>query len=67
MCKPSKSYIIWTSQRTGSTYLCKCLLNTDVAGNPDEWLNTYPDHPNALFQKYSVNSPYELQKTVNNR
>lgn len=52
------------SQRTGSTYLCRCLQNTGVAGNPNEWLNTFPDHPKALFQKYKANSPAELQKAI---
>jgi len=62
--RPEKSYIIWTSQRTGSTYLCRCLQNCKVAGNPDEWLNTEPNHPEKLFEMYSCSRPAELQRVI---
>ena len=32
------TYAIWTTQRTGSTLLCKALELTGVAGNPNEWM-----------------------------
>ena len=34
---PQRSYIVWHSQRTGSTLLCTALENTHVAGVPNEW------------------------------
>ena len=34
---PSTSYIVWHTQRTGSTLLCTTLDATNVAGHPDEW------------------------------
>ena len=34
---PSISYIVWHTQRTGSTLLCTTLEATGVAGHPDEW------------------------------
>jgi trehalose 2-sulfotransferase len=52
------------SQRTGSTLLCRCLQNTGVAGNPNEWLNTYPVHPKSLYQKYNAKSSAELQSEI---
>ncbi len=36
---PARSYIIWFSQRTGSTLLASALAGTGVAGTPGEWLN----------------------------
>lgn len=36
--KPTLSYTIWFSQRTGSTLLNKALESTGVSGNPGEWL-----------------------------
>jgi LPS sulfotransferase NodH len=35
---PDTSYMIWFSQRTGSTLLCQALKSTGIAGNPAEWL-----------------------------
>jgi LPS sulfotransferase NodH/broad specificity phosphatase PhoE len=37
--KPTQSYTIWFSQRTGSTLLNYALNSTGVAGQPNEWLN----------------------------
>ena len=34
-----RSYIIWFSQRVGSTLLTQALEDTGVAGRPREWLN----------------------------
>jgi LPS sulfotransferase NodH len=41
--RPRLSYTIWSSQRTGSTLLCKALEATGIAGNPNEWLIHKPD------------------------
>ncbi len=64
MRRPEKSYIIWTSQRTGSSYLCRCLQNCKVVGNPDEWLYTESDHPEKLYDKYNCTKPIELQRAI---
>lgn len=64
MNRPTKSYIIWYSQRTGSTYLSRCLQNTGVAGNPNDWIDVYPGHPESLYQKYHASTPCELQKAI---
>lgn len=34
---PVSSYVVWHTQRTGSTLLCTTLDATGVAGHPDEW------------------------------
>jgi trehalose 2-sulfotransferase len=39
--RPKQSYIIWFSQRTGSTLLCGALADTGIAGRPTELLNDY--------------------------
>jgi LPS sulfotransferase NodH len=36
---PVRSYIIWFTQRVGSTLLTQALEDTGVAGRPREWLN----------------------------
>jgi LPS sulfotransferase NodH len=36
---PDQSYILWFSQRVGSTLLAQALEDTGIAGRPREWLN----------------------------
>lgn len=36
---PEQSYILWFTQRVGSTLLAQALEDTGVAGRPREWLN----------------------------
>lgn len=57
--KPKKSYIIWFTQRTGSTLLCKALESTGVAGVPNEWFT----NPN-LMEIYNAESYTELQEKI---
>lgn len=60
--KPEKSYIIWFSQRTGSTLLCKALESTGVAGTPEEWfLNS------DLKKEYQADDYTELQQKIWNK
>jgi trehalose 2-sulfotransferase len=61
MC-PTLSYIIWFSQRTGSTLLCKALESTGIAGRPNEWLHD-PETFN-LCKTYKVNTAEALQQTL---
>jgi LPS sulfotransferase NodH len=37
--QPEKSYILWFTQRVGSTLMAQALEDTCVAGRPREWLN----------------------------
>jgi trehalose 2-sulfotransferase len=55
--KPTLSYTIWFTQRTGSTLLCKALEKTQVAGIPAEWLYTW-------FGEQHVDNPAELQRRL---
>lgn len=52
--KPTLSYTIWFTQRTGSTLLCKALEATQIAGIPNEWLYTWISNRQAK-------SPTEIQ------
>ena len=38
MIVPTRSYILWFSQRVGSTLLAQALEDTGIAGRPREWL-----------------------------
>jgi len=47
---PDRAYIVCSTQRSGSTYLCKLLASTGVAGNPQEYFEARaetgsPPHP----------------------
>lgn len=56
--KPTLSYTIWFSQRTGSTLLYKALESTGVAGVPREWFNFPPE----LLTIYKKTNHAELQE-----
>ncbi|MBV9606353.1 MAG: sulfotransferase [Solirubrobacterales bacterium] len=50
MLQPRQAYIICSTQRSGSTYLCRLLASTGVAGNPQEYFEAraetgLPPHP----------------------
>ncbi|MGM0882703.1 MAG: Stf0 family sulfotransferase [Bacillota bacterium] len=60
--KPTNSYTIWFSQRTGSTLLFKALESTGVAGVPGEWL-TEPN-PETFSIQY-LRKIWEDGTTVN--
>ena len=50
MIEPNRAYIVCSTQRSGSTYLCKLLASTGVAGNPQEYFEARaetgsPPHP----------------------
>lgn len=50
MTEPSRAYIVCSTQRSGSTYLCRLLASTGVAGNPQEYFEARaetgsPPHP----------------------
>ena len=59
--KPRLSYIIWFSQRNGSTVLCKGLESTGIAGNPGEWLNH--NDVESIYEAYETrDAPALLQR-----
>ena len=50
MSYPSRAYVVASTQRSGSTYLCQLLASTGVAGNPQEYFEARaetgsPPHP----------------------
>ena len=47
---PDRSYVVCSTQRSGSTYLCRLLVSTGVAGTPQEYFEARaetgsPPHP----------------------
>ncbi|MCR8658702.1 Stf0 family sulfotransferase [Paenibacillus endoradicis] len=60
--KPTLSYTIWFSQRTGSTLLNLALASTGVAGNPAEWITSRD--PNAIT-KEDIESIWSYGSTSN--
>lgn len=48
--RPSRAYLVCSTQRSGSTYVCRLLTSTGVAGNPQEYFEAraetgMPPHP----------------------
>ncbi|RXZ83756.1 hypothetical protein EBB07_05065 [Paenibacillaceae bacterium] len=62
--KPTLSYTIWFSQRTGSTLLNKALASTGVAGDPSEWLHFQHNDP-ATFKREDLERIWEHGTTPN--
>ena len=60
--RPTLSYIVWTSQRTGSTLLCKALELTGIAGKPNELLTV--GEPFDLFKMHEVDTLEALQRKL---
>jgi trehalose 2-sulfotransferase len=51
---PPRAYIVCSTQRSGSTYLCQLLASTGVAGNPQEYFEARaetgsPPHPSYFL------------------
>jgi trehalose 2-sulfotransferase len=57
---PRQSYILWFSQRVGSTLLAQTLEDTAIAGRPREWLNV----PGDVVAKYGVANAGELRDVL---
>src|SRR3954470_20809172 len=55
---PIRSYVIWFSQRVGSTLLTQALEDTGIAGRPREWLNVAGGD---LLGHYQVGTSLELR------
>jgi trehalose 2-sulfotransferase len=59
---PAQSYIIWFSQRTGSTLLTQALEDTGIAGRPREWLNA--SSAEQLLASHGATTARELRDTL---
>ena len=60
--RPSQSYIIWFSQRVGSTLLADVLSATGIAGKPQELFNEYTTFD--LMGLFGVSEPVELREAI---
>ncbi len=59
---PTQSYIIWFSQRVGSTVLAQALEDTGVAGKPREWFNS--SSTDALYAEFGVEDASGLREAL---
>jgi len=60
--QPRQSYVMWFTQRVGSTLLAQALEDTEVAGRPREWLNA--DSAAEVLKKHGAATPQELRKQL---
>jgi LPS sulfotransferase NodH len=60
---PRQSYVIWFSQRVGSTFLTQALEDLGIAGRPREWFNVPGEGPLAerLFARFGVTTAAGLR------
>ena len=56
---PRQSYLIWFSQRVGSTMLTQALEDSGIAGRPREWLEDPAGR--GLAAKYGVRDAMQLR------
>jgi len=59
---PARSYIIWFSQRVGSTMVTQALEDLGCAGRPREWLNA--SSAGELLAKHGAADVYELREVL---
>lgn len=59
---PKKSFIIWFTQRSGSTLLCKSLEQTKIAGKAGEFFTLMGE--DSLCEKYHVTNYEELKAEI---
>jgi LPS sulfotransferase NodH len=62
MQPPKKSYVIWFSQRVGSTCLGSILCKTGIAGYPNEWFNDWKDYD--FYKIFEASSAAELRDSL---
>lgn len=61
--RPQQSYIIWFTQRSGSSLLCKALEQTNIGGKPGE-LFVLMGEEQSLCEKHQVNTYQELKQKL---
>src|SRR5256885_8547578 len=59
--RPQQSYLIWFSQRVGSTVLTQTLEDIGIAGRPREWLN---DDSGGLLAKFGATNAGAVPDSV---
>lgn len=59
---PKQSYILWFTQRVGSTLLAQALEDTGVAGRPREWLSAASVA--EVMKKHGVSTAQELRRQL---
>src|SRR5262245_45448436 len=57
--QPTQSYVLWFSQRVGSTLLAQALEDTGIAGRPREWL--MGPGAAAVLELYGASTAQELR------
>lgn len=59
---PRWSYVVWFTQRVGSTLLTQAIEDTGIAGRPREWLEV--ESADALLARYGARDVLELRETL---
>jgi len=59
---PRWSYIVWFTQRVGSTLLTQAIEDTRVAGRPREWLEA--ESTDALLARHGARDVFELRERL---
>lgn len=62
MARPRWSYIVWFTQRVGSTLVTQALEDTKIAGRPREWLQA--DSAGELLARYGSRDVFELRDSL---
>lgn len=59
---PRWSYIVWFTQRVGSTLITQAIEDTRIAGRPREWLEA--DSADQLLARHGARDVFELRKRL---
>jgi trehalose 2-sulfotransferase len=60
--RPEQSYVLWFTQRVGSTLIAQALEDTGVAGRPREWLNA--SSAEEVMRKHGAATAQELRSQL---
>jgi trehalose 2-sulfotransferase len=60
--QPEQSYVLWFTQRVGSTLIAQALEDTGLAGRPREWLNA--SSAEEVMKKHGVATAQELRNQL---
>ncbi len=63
--QPESSYVVWHTQRTGSTLLCTTLERTGVAGHPDEWTEDFKNSIHNQARPEAIRDIWKRQTSRN--
>jgi LPS sulfotransferase NodH len=62
MAPPRWSYIVWFTQRVGSTLVTQALEDAELAGRPREWLEA--GSATELLARYDARDAFELRESL---